>query len=80
MTSHTDKKVSDWERHIRTLTSTIALLLMAWMGTTMVTMGQDVAVIKSQLPALIQVNEQMSALGERVALLEFQQYNKQGDK
>ena len=76
MTSETDRKVNDWERHVRTLASTIALGLMAWMGSTMVTMGQDVAVIKTQLPAVIQLAERVNVLSERMALAEFQIYNR----
>ena len=81
MTSATDKKVSDWERHIRTFGSAVALLLMGWMGTTMVTMGQDVAAIKVQLPAVLKMAERVNVLSERMALVEFQLYSsKKGDK
>ena len=72
--------MSDWERHIRTLTGAVALGLLAWMGTTMVTMGQDVAVIKTQLPAVVQLADRVNALSERMALAEFQIYKGKGEK
>ena len=78
MTTTTDKKMLAWESIVRTIASVLMTGLLSWMCITLVSLGSDVAVIKVQLPAIIEAGERVNALSERMALVEFQLYNKGG--
>lgn len=80
MTANSDKRIDVWERHIRTVTGGVAVLLLAWLASTSVQMSNDLAAIKVQLPAFIKVGERVNVLSERMALVEFQLYNNEDKK
>ena len=58
------------ERHIQTVVSTLAIAIMLWMGSTLVEVQKDVAVLTSQNTQVISMQTIMQGLVERVAVLE----------
>lgn len=70
MSSHTERTVSAWEGHIRTLTNVIVGGILIWIGSTLVQVKEDVAVMKVQLPQVASLQNKVIELGERVALVE----------
>ena len=58
------------ERHIQTVVSTFAIAIMLWMGSTLVEMQKDVAVLKSQNIQALNQQHTIRILREQMAVLE----------
>lgn len=62
--------VKSWEGHIRTITNLVVGAILLWIGSTLVQLKEDVAVMKIQLPAIAALQSKVIEQGERIALVE----------
>jgi len=58
----TTEVVKTWERHISTIARAIVIALLAWMGSSTIEMGKDIATIKSKMEAALPMQAVISAL------------------
>lgn len=65
-----EESLKTWERHIQTVVSTVAIAIMLWMGSTLVEMQKDVAVLKAQNIQAIALQTSIRNMVERIAVLE----------
>jgi len=65
MTDLTEERVLTWERHGSSIFSAIAIILMAWIGSSVVTMKEDIAVMKVKVSDALEIRDTLSSVKEQ---------------
>jgi len=60
------RKVDRWEKHMSTILQILVTAALMWIGTTLVNVRQDVAIMKSRMPGIVEMQKEMNELTRRV--------------